>query len=193
MPHLIYSGGLSETYIGSPTNENQAKEGIDARWTYGLKCYWALPEKKYPELIRVPLTERFDPKDQGQRRKMAGPSSIEKHDIEMTFDEIAGSYSGEDDPRVVFGPSKGSVPDGTVRLRIFVTRDGYDRMHWDTRMRWRDLVSITVLQPGDKLQSMGSKEIKVKSGHTYTLVRLGMATAGFWKRRVTRTSNGTHR
>jgi hypothetical protein len=46
MLHLVHSDG--ETYIGSPTNADQAKERIDARWTYGSQCYLALPEKKYP-------------------------------------------------------------------------------------------------------------------------------------------------
>jgi hypothetical protein len=43
-------------------------------------------------------------------------------------------------------------------------------MHWVTRMRWRQLASITVLRPGDILQTMGSKEIMVETGHTFTLV-----------------------
>jgi hypothetical protein len=61
MPHLIYSD--DETYIRSPTNEVRAKEQIHASRTYGLQCYWELLEKKYPELIRVLLTEKIDPED----------------------------------------------------------------------------------------------------------------------------------
>jgi hypothetical protein len=60
------------------------------------------------------LPKRFDPKDQGQRREMAGSSSIE-----MTFDEIAGSNFREDDPRAVFGPSRGSIPDGMALNDLF--------------------------------------------------------------------------
>jgi hypothetical protein len=51
-------------------------------------------------------------------RKMAGQSSIKEPNVELTFDEIAGSYSKEDDPRAVFGPSGGSILDRTQRTRI---------------------------------------------------------------------------
>jgi hypothetical protein len=39
----------------------------------------------------------------------------------------------------------------------FVTQREYDHMHWETRMQWCDIMSVTVLQQIDVLQSMGSK------------------------------------
>jgi hypothetical protein len=82
-------------------------------------CRFSIIQKD-PELVRVPSTERFDPKDQGQRREMArrqGPSSMEKLDIEMTFNEIAGSYSEEDDPTTVFEPPLGVTSTSSLRGR----------------------------------------------------------------------------
>ncbi len=37
-------------------------------------------------------------------------------------------------------------------------------------MRWRDVATVTVLQQGDTLRSMGSKEIMLEQGQDYKLV-----------------------
>jgi hypothetical protein len=43
-------------------------------------------------------------------------------------------------------------------------------MPWEARMRWRDVATVTVLQQGDTLRSMGSKEIMLEQGQDYKLV-----------------------
>jgi hypothetical protein len=60
------------------------------------------------------------------------PSTVKKAKVELTFDEIAGAYSEEEDPRAVFGPSNGSHSEG--KARIYMTLNGYYHMHWETRM-----------------------------------------------------------
>jgi hypothetical protein len=96
------------------------------------------------------------------------PQLAKKAIVELTFDEIAGVYSEEEDPRAVFGSLMGSQ--SNVKARIYVTQDGYDHMHWETRMRWLYVATVIELRQGDTFQSMGFKEIMVEHGHHYMLV-----------------------
>jgi hypothetical protein len=106
-----------------PTNENRARERIDAQQTEFSQAYWDLPEKTYPELIRVPLKESIDLIVQGQRQEMAGLMPVKKSYVELLFDDIAGAYSEEEDPRSLFGPTKRSQSD--YKSRVYVTHDAY--------------------------------------------------------------------
>ena len=104
--------------------------------THSSQAYWDLPEKtlsEESELIRMPLKGNIDPVAQekcqldsevcGQDTDMAGSELIEKATVEMTYDEIAGAYSEEEDPPSVFGSTKRSQSD--YKSRITVTHDAY--------------------------------------------------------------------
>jgi hypothetical protein len=97
MPHLIDSDG--EIYLGVPTNENRARERIKAQRTDFSQAYWDLPEKTLSVLIRMPLNEDINLIVKGQRQELAGPLLDKKDHVELTFDEIAGAYPEEEDPR----------------------------------------------------------------------------------------------
>jgi hypothetical protein len=97
---------------------------------------------------------------------MAGASNEENDSIELMFDEIAGTYSKEEDQQSVFGPTKHGQSD--YKARVYVTHEGFSHMHWTNRMHWRDVVVLDVLHQGDALQSMGTKEIMVGHGQLST-------------------------
>jgi hypothetical protein len=64
-----------------------------------------------PELVRTSVEGYVDLVDQGQRQELAGSQFVNKlavRTVELTFDEIAGAYCKEEDPRSVCGPVNGS-------------------------------------------------------------------------------------
>jgi hypothetical protein len=151
MPHLMNLD--NEINTGSPTNEGCEKEQIDAILIKGLQSYRELLEKKNQELIRVQVRERFNLETQRQLQKRQGPTSAKKLNIKLTFDEIAGIILQGGELKDIFWTVSRQYASITDRMpRIFVTQDGYNHMHWTTRMQWLDIVSVT--KQGNVLQSM---------------------------------------
>jgi hypothetical protein len=143
-------------------NEDRARDRINDQMTHSSQAYWDLPEKtlsEESELIRMPLKGNIDPVAQEKRQvcgqDMAGSELIEKATVEMTYDEIAGAYSEEEDPPSVFGSTKRSQSDYKSRITVTHASDSgaYSHMHWETRMRWLDVAVLdaSVLHPGDTL------------------------------------------
>jgi hypothetical protein len=68
---------------------------------------------------------------------MAGVSSFDKPNVELTFDAIADFFEGEDDPRKIFYHE--NTPDG--KSSVFMISKFWARLHRGDRMRWRELAS----------------------------------------------------
>ena len=66
-------------------------------------------------------------------QELAGSQNVNKASVELTFDEIAGAYSEEGDPRSVFGPTKHDQSD--YRARVYVTHEAFSHMPWPIRMK----------------------------------------------------------
>jgi hypothetical protein len=170
MPHLINSD--DEIYTGDPVNEDRARERTTFRTTYRMKhilqAYWDLPEMTLQQAVRMPMKGRTNQRDQEKRQELAGPQLMNKASVEVTFDEIAGAYSEEEDPRSVFGPTKHGQSDH--KARVYVTHEGFSDMPWPIRMHWCNVAILDILHQGDTLQSMGTKEIVVGHGQHDDLV-----------------------
>jgi hypothetical protein len=108
---------------------------------------------------------------------------VNKLAVQLTFDEIAGAYFEEEDPRSGFGPVRWIKSDYKTRVIVTQALDAFSHMPWDERMRWCDVADLDVLYQGDTLPSMGSKEIMVGHGHHSMLVGTAYDTimAGYWQ------------
>jgi hypothetical protein len=102
------------------------------------------------EAIRMQWNGPTNPRIQ----ELAVSQNVNKAPVELTFDEIAGAYSEEEDPRSVFRPMKHDQSD--YRARVYVTHEAFSHMQWPIRMNWRTVATMDILHQGDKLQSMGT-------------------------------------
>jgi hypothetical protein len=74
--------------------------------------------------------------------KLAGSLLDKKANVEVTFDEIAGAYSEEEDPRSTFGPTKRGQSD--YKARVYMAHDAFSHMHWVNKVQWCDVAILDV-------------------------------------------------